>query len=240
MAREAICRQPGSPRCADGVFGGPFVLGDASHDRSGLNSAARVEGPVCDALHISEGGEQDISTGVSLVLRNRSPSAVERRVAAIVVDAINLKRGIVAVADTPVFKCLEVEPLPANRNAAPAVGVERVVPLVCAALNHPVPYAIELRPRSMCAVTVSRNGASDQIGPGAAAGHGVPQKLVLAHHSLCPTVADAAEKVDVVAASCGDSSLSDRSRKDRPKAELLPDGDALHRSMIFRIRAEGS
>lgn len=103
---------------------------------------SRALGPDDQGKRFAAHGHHDRIAAVSGLLFTGGPACVGQGVAGIVVDSVQSKFWGPTV-DVVVVEPLEVQPLVADRNAAPAVPAEELMGLIKAPIPHAAPPPVE-------------------------------------------------------------------------------------------------
>lgn len=171
-----------SRRSGQGFVNCP-TLRQSRNDRSTRDTCA--PGPILDAHGLAIHGEKARFARVQNLLSARSPSAVVRRIRAVVVDAVD--RMVLRWPRTHVGKKVSerVAPTFADENAsASVVGIGDVVPVVAASVHgHPRQMF-----RRVCQ-TVRSRGANKSLAPKAATTPRSLSEFCSPDLGLCPTIA---------------------------------------------------
>lgn len=184
-----------------------------------FHGATWIGEPVRQAFRFAEGGQPMIPSRVPKILSAAHEATIRRLVVAIVVDAIDLLRGVVTMGQRPVREDGELAPFGTPTNATPAVlGVAAVVGIL-AALLHAVPDRVQ--PSRMTGAIMTVLGATNDqqvSGPTAARLRFQRDEMPRTDQSFGPTFASTRmESHEVWASACGWSIR--HGSCDRPRGE---------------------
>lgn len=141
MASKPASGLLATPGMGDGFNRAPTNF-EPTNDRAWRHFASRVKRPIRHAFRNSKRFNHDILAGIPFILGVGYPSAVFRRIVAVVVDSVNLQTTGILHAG-PSKERLEVSPLLANPNTAASVNRIVLVVWVVASLIHSVPNRIK-------------------------------------------------------------------------------------------------